>query len=94
MALAPTSCPAASPVIVFLASLGAAGCAIVRVPPHAAQSRFGVVHAVDSQTAREYAKLLDRVGTVGSQALPGLAVEPVDVRIAFQLPARTLCCPP
>lgn len=66
-------------LIPILFTLGA--CAVARVPPHEAPSRFGVVHAADTDTAHEYARLLDDVGPFVARALPGLEVEPVDLRI-------------
>lgn len=66
-------------LIPSLFCLGA--CAVARVPPHAAPSRFGVVHAADPATASGYARLLDDVGPFVARALPGLEVEPVDLRI-------------
>jgi len=66
-------------LIPILFSLGA--CAVARVPPHQAPSRFGVVHADDPATACGYARLLDEVGPFVARALPGLEVEPVDLRI-------------
>ena len=58
-----------------------AACAAPRIPPHSALSRFGVVHASDPGTAREYARLLDDVAPFVERALPGLEVEPVDLRV-------------
>ena len=52
-----------------------------RLPPHAETSRFGVVHAHDPATAREHARILDQVGPVVARAVPGLDVEPVDLRV-------------
>lgn len=58
-----------------------AACVAPRVPPHCAPSRFGVVHAADPETAQEYALLLDEVAPFVARALPGLEVEPVDLRV-------------
>lgn len=60
-------------------------CAVARVPPHAASSRFGVVHAADPDTAQEYARLLDDVAPFVARALPGLEVEPVDLRVVAEV---------
>ena len=56
-------------------------CVAPRVPPGSATSRFGVVHAADADTAKEYARLLDDVAPFVAAALPGLVVEPVDLRV-------------
>lgn len=56
-------------------------CAVTRVPPHAAASRFGSVHAADPAVASEYARILDEVGPVVARAVPGLVIEPVDLRV-------------
>jgi hypothetical protein len=70
-------------LIPILLSLGA--CAVARVPPHEAPSRFGVVHAAEPATALEHARLLDDVGPFVVRALPGLRVEPVDLRIVARV---------
>ncbi|MFN0006822.1 MAG: hypothetical protein ACKVXR_02850 [Planctomycetota bacterium] len=64
------------------------GCTAVRLPPHEAPSRFGVVRAADPGTAREYARLLDDVGPFVAGALPGLEIEPVDLRIVGGVSGR------
>jgi len=68
-----------APWLTTLVLLGA--CATPRVPPHSESSQFGVVHASDAATARQYAGLLDDVAPVVARALPGLVVEPVDLRV-------------
>src|SRR5262245_38609483 len=72
----PIPCAAWTPILL---ALGA--CAVVRVPPHAAECRYGVVHAGDPDMAREYARVLDQVGPFVARAVPALEVEPVDLRI-------------
>jgi hypothetical protein len=68
-----------APWIPILLALG--GCVVARVPPHAAEARYGVVHARDPETAREYARVLDEVGPFVARVVPALEVEPVDLRI-------------
>ena len=68
-----------APWLSALVLLGA--CATPRRPPHAKSSEFGVVHASDPATAEHYAGILDDVGPVVARSLPGLVVEPVDLRV-------------
>lgn len=75
----------------LLLPLGA--CAVARVPPHAAPSRYGVVHAADPDTAEEYARLLDDVGPFVERAIPGLDVEPVDLHIVANVSTLFLNAP-